>query len=166
LYNTRPVQSRPFATSTMNPFPANDQELFTLRALTEMANDPNTDVNQVLNHMRSNEDAMRQMQQQLAAMQDQIQAQIQSQSQPHAPGPLVSLSAALEALTANSLEQQQLQQAHQASVTLILERLSQRNATASRTHVIPPLSTKFKGVVTEMTLSEFQAKLQATFQRY
>ncbi|KAG0305694.1 hypothetical protein BGZ98_003731 [Dissophora globulifera] len=150
----------------MNPFPANEQELLTIRALAEMANDPNTDAHQVLSHMRTNDEAMQQMQQQLSATQDHIQAQIQSPPQPNANISLVSLSAAIEALAANNLEQQQLCQAHQSNTTLILERLSQRNALPARTHVVPPLSTKFKGNATDMSLSEFQAKLQATFQHY
>ena len=161
-----PVLSVPVSPYTMNQLPATEQELFTLRALAEMAQDPNSDAHQVLHHMRSNAEAVQQMQQQLTAMQDQIQAQLQAQSQPNSTGSLVSLSAALEALTANNLEQQQLHQSHQESMALILDRLSQRHATPTRTHVVPPLSTKFKGIAAEMTLSEFQAKLQAAFQRY
>jgi hypothetical protein len=141
--------------------PPTDQELFTLRALAEMAQDPNSDAHQILQHMRTNVDAVNHMQQQLGSLQAQLQSQSQSQT-----GPITSLSAAIEALAANNLEQQQLHQAQQASVALILERLSQRQSATHRTPIPLPLPTKFKGLPDEMTFSEFKAKLHTAFLRF
>ena len=107
-----------------------------------MAQDPNSDAHQVLHHLRTNVEAVTQMQQQIGSLQAQLQAQTQSGLK---NGPITSLSAALEALVANNLEQQQLHQAHQASVSQILERLSQRQAGSQRAPIPLPLPTKFKG---------------------
>jgi predicted transcriptional regulator len=145
------------------PNPPTNEELYTLRALSEMAQDPNSDAHQVLHHLRTNVVAVTQMQQQIGSLQAQLQAQTQSGP---SNGPITSLSAALEALVANNLEQQQLYQAHQASVSQILERLSQRQAGSQRAPIPLPLPTKFKGNEDEYSFAEFKSKLRTTFLRF
>lgn len=151
----------------MNPNapPPNDQGLFTFHALAEQAQDPNYDPNQVLHHLETNMAAMNHLQQQFGSLQAQLQEQ-QANQAANPQAPITSLHAALEALATSHLEQQQMQQAFQAGVQNVLERLTQRATYGPRSPVPLPLSTKFKGKDEELTFDEFRSKLQTTFARF
>lgn len=145
----------------------NDQELYTLRALAEQAQNPNTDPRQVLHHLQANVDSMNQLQLQLGALQSRVQEQQDHMTQPGTQAPLVSLQAAIESIAAQTVQQQQLQQSFQANVQMILERLSQRSHTGPSRAPIPlPLSTKFKGNDDEMSFDEFKARLTTVCARF
>ncbi|KAF9919907.1 hypothetical protein BGZ67_001689, partial [Mortierella alpina] len=118
----------------------NEQELFTLRALAEQANNPNADVQQIMHHLHSNMEAMNHMQQQIGSIQAALQDQTQSQD-PNNNGsaPITSLTAAIQALASQHSEQQRLHQEQQSHMQLILERLAQRTANP-RPHIPMPLS--------------------------
>jgi hypothetical protein len=149
----------------MNPNQAsNEQELYTLRALADQAQDPNSDVNQIMHHLQANMQAMTQLQQEFGSLQSMVQEQAQQTQS--VPAPITTLHTAVEALATNYLEQQQMHQSFQASVQHVLERLSQRSGSSSRLPIPVPLATKFKGDNDELSFSDFKAKLQTAFARF
>jgi hypothetical protein len=152
---------------TMSTNPT-EQELFTLRALAEQAQNPNADVQQIMHHLHANMEAMNQMQQQIGSLQASLQEQARVQEQGHANAispPITSLTAAIEALAASNLEQQQLQQHYHSSLQLVMDRLSQRSPN-HRVSIPLPLSTKFKGDDGDMSFAEFKSKLNTAFARF
>ncbi|KAG0240319.1 hypothetical protein BG011_003705, partial [Mortierella polycephala] len=114
---------------------------------TEQAQNPNADVQQIMRHLHSNMEAMNHMQQQIGTLQATIREHAHSQEQGQANAvltPITSLTAAIEALAANNLEQQLLHKHYHSSLQLVMDRLSQRSST-HRVAIPLPLSTKFKG---------------------
>jgi hypothetical protein len=140
-----------------------EQELYTLRALAEQAQNPNSDINQIMHHLQANMDAVNAMQQQIGSLQAAVHEQNQDHPQAQ-PTPLTSLTAAIEALAAQSLEQQQFQQTYQSGIQLILERLAHRQG--NRSSAPQPLSPKFKGNDDGMSFIEFRSKLITSFARF
>lgn len=159
----------PFPTSLLKSNMSNnpsEQELYTLRALAEQAQNPNADVQQIMHHLQANMEAVNVMQQQLGSLQAAVHEQVQSQDPTNPTGaPITSLTAAIQALATQQAEQQRLHQDYQSHMQLILERLSQRSA-GHRPHVPMPLSPKFKGVDGDMTYAEFKSKLRTSFARF
>ena len=146
----------------------NEQELFTLRALAEQAQNPNADVQNIMHHLQSNMEAVNVLQQQIGSLQAIVHDQAQTQAQdPNGADttPVVSLTAAIQALAAQQLEQQRHQQEYQSSIQLILDRLSHRGA-SSRPHVPMPLTPKYKGDDGDMSFAEFKSKLTTSFARF
>lgn len=144
-----------------------EQELYTLRALAEQAQNPHSDAQQIMHHLQVNMEAMNAMQQQIGSLQATVheQAQAQTQDQPQgSSAPLMSLTAAIEVLAAQALEQQQFQQSYQANIQLILERLAHRQT--PRSAAPQPLSPKFKGNDDGMSFTEFRSKLITSFARF
>lgn len=136
------------------------QGLYTLRALAEQANDPNADPRQIMQHLIANADAMNQVQQHFSNLQEAVH------QHQHQAAPLVSLSAAIETLTNQQREQQQLQHNFQVNFQTVLDRLNARNHGHSRAPIPLPLSPKFKGTTEEFTFAEFRAKLTTVAQRF
>lgn len=145
-----------------------EQELFTLRALAEQAQNPNADVQQIMHHLHTNMEAMNQMQQQIGSLQASLQeqARIQEQGQVNAvSAPITTLTAAIEALAASNAEQAQLHQHYQASMQLVLDRLTQRSG-SHRAPIPLPLTPKFKGDDGDVSFAEFKSKLTTSFARF
>lgn len=145
-----------------------EQELFTLRALAEQAQNPNADVQQIMHHLHSNMEAMNQMQQQIGSLQASLQeqARIQEQGQANAvSAPITTLTAAIEALAASNAEQAQLHQHYQASMQLVLDRLTHRSG-SHRAPIPLPLTPKFKGDDGDVSFAEFKSKLTTSFARF
>jgi hypothetical protein len=145
-----------------------EQELFTLRALAEQAQNPNADVQQIMHHLHSNMEAMNQMQQQIGSLQASLQeqARIQEQGQANAvSAPITTLTAAIEALGASNAEQAQLHQHYQASMQLVLDRLTQHSG-SHRAPIPLPLTPKFKGDDGNVSFAEFKSKLTTSFARF
>ncbi len=145
---------------------SNEQELYTLRALAEQAQNPNADVQQIMQHLHANMEAMSNMQQQLGSLQATVheQAQHQDSSTPNS-SPITSLTAAIQAMAAQQHEQQQIHQRYQHDLQQVLNGLAQRASPTSRAPVPPPLSPKFKGTG-EFTFAEFSSKLVTMQSRY
>jgi hypothetical protein len=146
-----------------------EQELFTLRALAEQAQNPNSDVQQIMHHLHANMEAMNLLQQQFGSLQATVQEQANVQSQAQAqssPAPITTLTVAIETLATRHLEHQQMQQNYQASLQQVLDRLAQRSATGPRPAIPQPLSSKFKGNDEEPSFAEFKSKLNTTFARF
>ncbi|KAG0247723.1 hypothetical protein BG011_001020 [Mortierella polycephala] len=145
-----------------------EQELFTLCAPAKQAQNPSVDVQQIMHHLHANMEAMNHMQQQIGSLQSTLQerAQSQEQAQANLASPLIkTLTAAIEALAANNLGQQQLQQHYYSSLQLVVDRLSQRSSN-HRVAIPLPLSTKFKGDDGDMSFAEFKSKLNTAFARF
>ncbi|KAF9307670.1 hypothetical protein BG003_000384, partial [Podila horticola] len=143
----------------------NEQELYTLRALAEQAQNPNADVQSIMHHLQANMEAVNVMQQQLGSLQAIVHDQAQTHAQDPSSGttPIVSLTAAIQALAAQQLEQQRNHQEYQSNIQLVLDRLSQRG-TGSRAHV--PMTPKYKGDDGDMSFAEFKSKLTTSFARF
>lgn len=145
-----------------------EQELFTLRALAEQAQNPTVDVQQIMHHLHANMEAMNHMQQQIGSLQSTLQERAQSQEQAQAnlaSPPITTLTAAIEALAASNAEQAQLHQHHQANIQLVLDRLSQRSS-SHRAPIPLPLAPKFKGDDGDMSFAEFKSKITTSFARF
>lgn len=144
----------------------NEQELYTLRALAEQALNPNADVQQIMQHLHANMEAMNAMQQQLGSLQAAVHDQVLNQD-PSAPNlaPITSLTAAIQAMASQQHEQQQLQQRYQHDLQQVLNSLASRSSTPSRATIPAPLSPKFKGTG-EFTFAEFTSKLVTMHSRY
>ncbi|KAF9554077.1 hypothetical protein EC968_009935, partial [Mortierella alpina] len=146
---------------------SSEQELYTLRALAEQAQNPNADVQQIMQHLHANMEVMSSMQQQLGNLQATVHEQAQQHQDPSAPnlGPITSLTAAIQAMPAQQHEQQQIHQRYQHDLQQVLSGLAQRASPTSRAPVPPPLSPKFKGTG-EFTFAEFTSKLVTMHSRY
>ncbi|KAF9973272.1 hypothetical protein BGZ75_001222 [Mortierella antarctica] len=139
----------------------NEQELYTLPALAEQAQNPNADVQNIMHHLQSNMEAMNVLQQQIGF----LQAIVHDQAQAPGTTPIVSLTAAIQALAEQQREQQRHHQEYQSSIQLVLDRLSQRG-TSSRPHIPTPLTPKYKGDDGDMSFAEFKSKLTTSFARF
>ncbi|KAI1285018.1 hypothetical protein EDD11_001115, partial [Mortierella claussenii] len=136
-----------------------EQELFTLRALAEQAQDPSIDPAQVLRHLQASYEAVQSLQQQVGALQNVVNEQ--------ANAPQASLQGTLEALLNATRDQQQLNHSANTRIQQVLERLALRQSSASHRAPVPvPLTTKFKADDDEMTFFEFKAKLSSVFARF
>lgn len=136
-----------------------NQELFTLRSLMEQASDPNSDPRVVLQHLAANVDALSQLRQQFASLQESLHQQQQQSA------PLLSLGAAVESLANQQREQMHLHNNFQASIQTVFERLQTRTG-HSRAPIPLPLNPKFKGTTEEFTFAEFRAKLSTVSDRF
>ncbi|KAF9895469.1 hypothetical protein BX616_009629, partial [Lobosporangium transversale] len=127
---------------SQNPHP----EIYTPRALEELAQDPNVDPRQVLAHLQSHAEAVSGMQQQIQNIQgimNQQHAQLNSNPD---PAGLITLRSAIEALAAQHQEQRSMQRTFERDMQSILNRLANRaTAPAVRTAVPQPIASKFKG---------------------
>ncbi|KAF9279914.1 hypothetical protein BGZ68_007619 [Mortierella alpina] len=73
-----------------------EQELYTLRALAEQAQNPNSDINQIMHHLQANMDAVNAMQQQIGSLQAAVHEQ--NQDHPQAQPALIRGSVCLNKL--------------------------------------------------------------------
>lgn len=140
-----------------------EQELYTLQGLAAQASNAAADPLQVLQHLQANMGAL---QHQFESMQTTVQAQVESLSHGHAP--LVSIQAAIEAISSQCHDTMQANHTVLNGMNSVLNGLAQRpvNGVRPRPPVPMPLTPKYTGNDKDMTLTDFKAKLANTFARF
>jgi Retrotransposon gag protein/Zinc knuckle len=140
-----------------------EQELYTLQGLAAQASNAASDPLQVLQHLQSNMGAL---QHQFENMQSTVQAQVESLTTGQAP--LMSIQAAIEAISSQCRDTMQANHTVLNGMNSVLNGLAQRpvNGIRPRPPVPMPLTPKYTGNDKDMSLSDFKAKLKNTFARF
>ena len=137
----------------MDQQPPQNQGIYTAHGLAELANDPNVNQAQLLQHLQQNHEAVQLLQQQMNAI---LQQQVGQ----------TNLQATLKAFAANQQEMRTIYEASQLATQQVLERLATRSNATPRLSIPSPLTPKFKAEDAEMTFAEFKAKLSTAFARF
>lgn len=136
------------------------EELLMLRALVEMAADPNNEAGQVLNMIRNLDARLADLHQQVSENPPAPPQVGTNDNQPSsASDERAYVASQQEYIRAIQEQTLQLQQALQT----VIQRLS---SGGNRSQIPLPLSPKFKGDEIELSFDEFQAKLWSVFSRF
>lgn len=158
----------------MSDQPQQSETIYTHHGLTDMINDPNANMAEILQHVESLTNSAAQLEQDNLAMRAQLEAQAHA-LQDAGQGPLLSISATLQAVVnaqrdAQRIhrENQEAQRTYQESMSSIFSLLSQRQYVAGNGRLATPLpfTDKFKGPTGDMTFTVFKANLQAQISRF
>jgi len=148
--------------------------VFTHRGIAEMINDPNTNMEDIAQHVQNLAASAVQLEQDNLALRNQLEAQAHALQDP-TNGPLLNISATLQAVVNAQREAQRIhqenqesQRAYQANMADIFHLMSQRSFVAGTGRLATPLpfTDKFKGPDGDMSFTVFKAQLQAQTSRF